>query len=232
MISELQTLLFLKYGGRSVAVFREICLGHEVRRAAYLPSDVTVTCFAMTPTQDLLAVARCTFPSLQDVPVGGVILMASIPGYPDAEPVELLPEIWATICGDVHTVIISLESGMSEYCNVSVRISDGLDFISQKCRVPAVEQRPAAPLSHPKRTFLGFRRPLLVSHRLYLVPLHSHPSRNASLSSGHLRVNLSLPSDPRLNSPATYIRPTTHRVHRTSNLETPFRSDLRHQKSL
>ena len=40
--------------------------------------------------------------------------MAPIPGYPDPEPVELLPDIWATVCHVVHAVTIALESGISQ----------------------------------------------------------------------------------------------------------------------
>ena len=39
--------------------------------------------------------------------------MAPIPGYPDPKPVELSPEAWEAICREVHTVTISLESGIS-----------------------------------------------------------------------------------------------------------------------
>ena len=39
--------------------------------------------------------------------------MAPIPGYPNPDPVELLPEIWTTVCNVVHTVTIALESGIS-----------------------------------------------------------------------------------------------------------------------
>ena len=38
--------------------------------------------------------------------------MAPIPGYPDPKPVELSPEAWTIIWRDVHTVTISLESGI------------------------------------------------------------------------------------------------------------------------
>ncbi|KAI9453249.1 hypothetical protein BJY52DRAFT_1189714 [Lactarius psammicola] len=84
------TLLILKYRGRSVAVVREHCLRHE----------------------NLLAVARRTFPSLQSVSASEVVLVGTIPGYPDAEPVEFLPDIWATVCHVVHKVTIALESEM------------------------------------------------------------------------------------------------------------------------
>jgi hypothetical protein len=41
--------------------------------------------------------------------------MAPIPGYPEPEPVELLPEIWTTICHVVRTVTIALEPGISQF---------------------------------------------------------------------------------------------------------------------
>ncbi|KAH9018122.1 hypothetical protein EDB84DRAFT_1520100 [Lactarius hengduanensis] len=72
MVFDPLTLLTLKYHGRSVAVIREHCLNHE----------------------SLLAIARRTFPSLRDA--GDIVLVAPIPGSPDTEPVELLPETWTT----------------------------------------------------------------------------------------------------------------------------------------
>jgi hypothetical protein len=41
--------------------------------------------------------------------------MAPIPESPDPEPVELLPEIWTTVCRVVRTVTIVLESGISQF---------------------------------------------------------------------------------------------------------------------
>ncbi|KAH8986745.1 hypothetical protein EDB92DRAFT_2020971 [Lactarius akahatsu] len=84
------TLLTLKYHGRSVAVIREHCLNHE----------------------SLLAIARRTFPSLRDISAGDIVLVAPVPGSPDTEPVELLPETWTTVCHVVHAVTIALESEM------------------------------------------------------------------------------------------------------------------------
>ena len=63
--------------------------------------------------QSLLAVVQRTFPSLQGISAGDFILVAPIPGYPDTEPVELLPEIWTAVCRVVHTVTITLKPGIS-----------------------------------------------------------------------------------------------------------------------
>ncbi|KAN0132881.1 hypothetical protein V8E53_009246 [Lactarius tabidus] len=84
------TLLTLKYRGRSVAVRRDICQAHE----------------------NLLDVARRTFPSLQYVSGSDVVLMAPIPESPDPEPVELLPDTWMIVWHVVRTVTIVLESEM------------------------------------------------------------------------------------------------------------------------
>jgi hypothetical protein len=63
--------------------------------------------------QNLLAVARRTFPSLQYVSAGDVVIVAPIPGSPNTEPLELSPEIWTTVRPVVPTVTICLRSGMS-----------------------------------------------------------------------------------------------------------------------
>ncbi|KAH8977065.1 hypothetical protein EDB92DRAFT_1958976 [Lactarius akahatsu] len=113
------TLLILKYRGRSVAVFREHCLSHE----------------------NLLAVARRTFPSLQGVSTGDLVLVVSIPGYPDTEPVEILPEIWTTVCqGGVHAVTMALESEMQS-------TSDG----TTTCGSPFIITSPPRPAPQPPR---------------------------------------------------------------------------------
>jgi len=54
-----------------------------------------------------------------------VVLVASIPGYPDTDPVELVPEVCTTVYHVVHTVTIALESGASQCYPFSVTISGG-----------------------------------------------------------------------------------------------------------
>jgi hypothetical protein len=44
---------------------------------------------------------------------GGLVLLASIPGYPDASEVELSKGVWPSISTVVHSVTIALESGAS-----------------------------------------------------------------------------------------------------------------------
>ena len=44
---------------------------------------------------------------------GELILLASIPGYPDTSEVELTREVWPTVSPIVHTVTIALDSGAS-----------------------------------------------------------------------------------------------------------------------
>ena len=63
--------------------------------------------------RDLLPITKHSFRSLQDVPASNIVLLAPIPEYPDPNLVEISPEAWQVICGDVHTVTISLESVMS-----------------------------------------------------------------------------------------------------------------------
>jgi hypothetical protein len=50
---------------------------------------------------------------------GDLILLASIPGYPDTSEVELTKEVWPTVSSVVHSVTIALEAGAS-VLNVSV----------------------------------------------------------------------------------------------------------------
>jgi hypothetical protein len=51
--------------------------------------------------------------------------MAPIPEYPDSDPVELLPEIWTTVCHVVYTVTIVLESGIYRRLQCIATVSDG-----------------------------------------------------------------------------------------------------------
>jgi hypothetical protein len=44
---------------------------------------------------------------------GDLILLASIPGYPDTSEVELTREVWPTVSSIVHSVTIALETGAS-----------------------------------------------------------------------------------------------------------------------
>ncbi|KAH9060144.1 hypothetical protein EDB87DRAFT_1790311 [Lactarius vividus] len=137
------TLLTLKYHDRSVAVIREHCLNHE----------------------SLLAIARRTFPSLQGVSAGDIVLVAPIPGSPDTEPVELLPETWTTVCHVVHTVTIALESEMQSTCGgATVRGSPA----SSETHLAAVETlfsllSPIPPQPAPRQRRRGY-------HSLFGLP--------------------------------------------------------------
>lgn len=102
--------LTLKYSGRSAAVFRELCIHHEVSYTDGLHWHAFA--FQSPPGQSLLAVAQRTFPSLQSSSTDDVVLMAPIPGFANTEPVELSPKIWNTVCHVVRTVTIALKSGI------------------------------------------------------------------------------------------------------------------------
>ncbi|KAI9442947.1 hypothetical protein H4582DRAFT_1921460 [Lactarius indigo] len=162
------TLLTLKYSGRSVAVIREHCLNHE----------------------SLLAVARRTFPSLQDVSVGDIVLVAPIPGSPDTEPVELLPETWTNVCHVVHTVTIALESDMQSTCDgTTVRGSPG----SSKAHLPGSKTPPklSSPLP-PDPTPQPSRQGLRSFFRLPSIRRDSPVQSEAQQSSNVLQaINIS-----------------------------------------
>jgi hypothetical protein len=106
-------LLFLKFRGRRVAVFRDRCLHYEVSPShPYVhPIVFLATGLIALLAQGILEVAQRNFQSLQDVSVENLVLLAVIPGYPDQAQVELSKEIWPAVSAVVHTVTIALESG-------------------------------------------------------------------------------------------------------------------------
>ena len=70
--------------------------------------------------QSIIAVARRSLRPLQLLgpDAGDLILLASIPGYPDASEVEVAEEVWPTVSPIVHSVTIAFETGES--------VADGL----------------------------------------------------------------------------------------------------------
>jgi hypothetical protein len=66
-------------------------------------------------TQNIIAVAQRTFQPLQGIPSEDIVLLASIPGYPDPDQgeVEISKDIWMTVSSVVLSVTIALESGAS-----------------------------------------------------------------------------------------------------------------------
>jgi len=105
------SLLFLKFRGRRVAVFRDRCLHYEVSHP-YVHSVVfRAAGLIALLAQGILEVAQRNFQSLQNVRLDDVVLLAVIPGYPDQAQVEMSKEIWSTVSAVVHTVTIALESG-------------------------------------------------------------------------------------------------------------------------
>ncbi|KAN0118447.1 hypothetical protein V8E52_005177 [Russula decolorans] len=86
------SLLILKFRGRGVAVFRDRCADYD----------------------SIIAVARRSLRPLQLLApdAGDLILLASIPGYPDTSEVELTKDVWPTVSSIVHSVTIALEAEM------------------------------------------------------------------------------------------------------------------------
>lgn len=80
---------------------------------AFLSSDSQ----SLTGQQSIIAVARRSLRPLQHLVANGaggdLILLASIPGYPDTSEVELTREVWPTVSSIVHSVTIALETGAS-----------------------------------------------------------------------------------------------------------------------
>ena len=110
------SLLILKFRGRGVAVFRDHCADYDVSRP--LPSLFLTICpltriapIPPTKQQSVIAVARRSLRSLQHLVPGGadLILLASIPGYPDTSEVELTREVWPAVSSIVHSVTITFE---------------------------------------------------------------------------------------------------------------------------
>jgi hypothetical protein len=115
-------LLILKFRGRSVAVFRDHCTRYEVCRPLNLLPLITAVSHGLIASlvQSILAVAQRSFRSLHGVPVEDIVLLSTIPGYPEQDQVELSKEIWSAVSTVVHTVTIALESGAS----LSVPLND------------------------------------------------------------------------------------------------------------
>ena len=107
------SLLILKFRGRSVAVFRNLCTDYDVSCSVYSNSDICIA--NHRKNKSIIAVARRNLRPLQSLATNtsDVILLASIPGYPDTSEVELTREVWPTVSSVVHSVTITLESGAS-----------------------------------------------------------------------------------------------------------------------
>jgi hypothetical protein len=108
------SLLILKFRGRSVAVFRDQCLRHEVSHPWHrvaLPRRASDLDRIASSAQHILAVAQRNFRALHGVPLEDIVLLSAIPGYPDPGEVELAKDIWPTVSPVVHSVTIALESG-------------------------------------------------------------------------------------------------------------------------
>jgi hypothetical protein len=106
-------LLILKFRGRGVAVFRDRCTDYDVSRPQYPFSWIDP--LTTGNIKSIIAVARRSLRPLQHLGPddGDLILLASIPGYPDTSEVELTREVWPTVSSIVHSVTIALETGAS-----------------------------------------------------------------------------------------------------------------------
>ncbi|KAI0270846.1 hypothetical protein BGY98DRAFT_1100615 [Russula aff. rugulosa BPL654] len=84
------SLLILKFRGRGVVVLRDRCTDYD----------------------SIIAVARRSLRPLQLLgpDAGDLILLASIPGYPESSEVELTKEVWPAVSSIVHSVTIALET--------------------------------------------------------------------------------------------------------------------------
>ena len=112
------SLLFLKFRGRVVAVFRDRCSDYDV--SPFLFPGPSIFSLGLhrryhRQQQSIIAVARSSFRPLKllSPDAGDLILLASIPGYPDASDVELTKDVWPTVSSIVHSVTIALEPGAS-----------------------------------------------------------------------------------------------------------------------
>jgi hypothetical protein len=107
------SLLILKFRGRGVAVFRDRCTDYDVSRPQYLFSWIAP--LTTKQQKSIISVARRSLRPLQLLgpDAGDLILLSSIPGYPDTSEVELTKDVWPTVSSIVHSVTIFLESGAS-----------------------------------------------------------------------------------------------------------------------
>jgi hypothetical protein len=79
------------------------------------PSCLATLCVPPRPAvpgglQSAVAVARRNLRSLQHFPHDDLVLLATIPSYPDTSQVELSKDVWQSVNAVVHTVTIGLES--------------------------------------------------------------------------------------------------------------------------
>jgi hypothetical protein len=101
------SLLFLKFRGRSVAVLRDHCTYYDVSRPHQSP-------VAVPDSRPLMATEYHhgrTAQLAQSFTSDDLVLLASIPGYPDTDQVELTKAVWPSASAVVQTVTIALESG-------------------------------------------------------------------------------------------------------------------------
>jgi len=106
------SLFILRFRSRSVAVIRERCNRYEVSRLCYHLSLLSIGLIAPL-AQNILSVAQLNFQAFQDAHTADIVVLASIPGYPDQGLVEISTEIWSMIYNVVYTVTIALRSGAS-----------------------------------------------------------------------------------------------------------------------
>jgi hypothetical protein len=150
-LSLLQALLILKFRGRGVAVFRDRCADYD----------------------SVIAVARRSLRPLQHLApdAGDLILLASIPGYPDTSEVELTKEVWPTVSSVVHSVTIALEAEIPSAYSESECSSTVVSLDLDNARPAPNVQIPARPT--PFASIFSGRGQAVRKPVIYLYP----PSR-------------------------------------------------------
>ncbi|KAI0270849.1 hypothetical protein BGY98DRAFT_1179713 [Russula aff. rugulosa BPL654] len=123
-------LLILKFRGRAVAVFRDRCADYD--------SVISVARRSLRPLQ------------LLGPDAGDLILLASIPGYPDTSEVELTREVWPTVSSIVHSVTIALETEILSAYSESECSSTVVSLDNAR---PAPNQVPSFSGNHQQRVF-------------------------------------------------------------------------------
>ena len=215
MAFNMLSLLFLKFRGRSVAVFRDHCTHYEVSHPC-IHSVVFRAASLIAPlAQGVLAVAQRHFRSLQDVRVEDVVLLAVIPGYPDQAQVELSKEIWSTVSAVVHTVMIALESGafpmtFCRRCGRDGHLTETFLFLMlpQKCGPQTSPAHLSCLVTRNHASDLAPRDLLSSHHRLSLRSACLHRQapiscEHRSESSSNNRAKIMLTAHPRQPMPNT-----------------------------
>ena len=114
---------------RSVLVFHDQCPHYSVslscKHRATAPLAVGLT--AAIPLQDVLALARTTFSSLQSTAAEDIVILGRGYNCPWSGDVELSERAWETFCSQLYYVTVTLKQGM--YLLASENSHGVVDFI-------------------------------------------------------------------------------------------------------